>query len=77
MDISNNEINTRTRAKPADKMTIKHCKIYPITGLARPLRLQEFEYPGISRQPAYECGKVVSPKPPALFIPRRLASRRV
>jgi len=66
-----------TQAKPADKMTIKHCKSYPITGLDSPLRLQEFDYPEISRQSAYECGKVVSPKPPALFIPRRLASRRV
>lgn len=66
-----------TEAQPADRMSIIYCKSYPITGLDRPLRLQEFEYPGISRQSAYECGNVVSLTPPAAFIPRRLASRRL
>jgi len=61
-----------TQAKPADKTLIIYCKSYSITGLDRPLRLQEFEYPGISRQSAYECGKVVSSTPAAAFILRRL-----
>jgi len=34
---------------------------YPFTGLDRPLGLQEFEAPRLSRQLAYESGKVVSP----------------
>jgi hypothetical protein len=39
---------------------------YPYTGLYRPLRLQLFEVPRISRQSAYEDYKVVSPthRPP-------------
>jgi hypothetical protein len=39
---------------------------YPITGLERPLGLQEFEAPRISRQSAYDGGKVTSPthRPP-------------
>jgi hypothetical protein len=36
-------------------------KSYPITGLDRPLGLQEVEAPRISRQSALEGGKVVSP----------------
>jgi hypothetical protein len=36
---------------------------YAITGLDRPLGLQEVEAPRISRQAAYEGGKVVSPTP--------------
>jgi hypothetical protein len=35
---------------------------YPITGLDRPLGLQEVEAPRISRQSAHEGGKVVRPK---------------
>jgi hypothetical protein len=35
-------------------------KIYCITGLDRPLGLQEVEAPRISRQSAHECGKVGS-----------------
>jgi len=61
-----------TEAQPADKMSVIYSKSCPITCLDRPLRLQELEYPGISRQSAYECGKVVSLTPPAAFIPRRL-----
>jgi len=34
---------------------------YPYTSLDRPLGLQEFETPGISRQSAHEGGKAVSP----------------
>jgi hypothetical protein len=34
---------------------------YPIAGLERPLRFQEFEDPRISRQPENEGGKVVGP----------------
>jgi len=41
-------------------------KIYPITGPDRPLGLQEVETTRISRQPAHEGGKFVSPthRPP-------------
>jgi hypothetical protein len=41
-------------------------KSYPITGLDRPLSLQEVEAPRISRQSANESGKFVSPmhRPP-------------
>jgi hypothetical protein len=41
---------------------------YPITGLDRPLGLQEVEAPRISRQSAHEGGKAVSPthRPPLL-----------
>ena len=41
-------------------------KSYLITGLDRPLRLQEFEAPRIYKQSAHEGGKVVSPthRPP-------------
>ena len=34
------------------------CKSYPITGLDRPLGLQEVEWPSISAQSAQEGGKV-------------------
>jgi hypothetical protein len=34
---------------------------YPMTGLSRPLGLQEVEATGISRQSAHEGSKVVSP----------------
>jgi hypothetical protein len=33
----------------------------PITGLDRPLVLQEVEVPRLARQSAHECGKVLSP----------------
>jgi hypothetical protein len=35
---------------------------HPITGLGRPLALQEVEAPRITRQSAHEGGKVVSPR---------------
>jgi len=40
---------------------------YPFTGLGRPLGLQKFEAPRLSRKSAHECGKVVNParSPPA------------
>ena len=37
------------------------CKNYPITGLDRPLGLQQVEVPRISRHSVNEGGKVVSP----------------
>jgi hypothetical protein len=45
-------------------------KSYPITGMDRPLGLQENEAPRISRQSAHEGGKFISlthrlPLPPA------------
>jgi hypothetical protein len=42
---------------------------YIITGLDRPLRLQEVEAPRISRQSAHEGGKVVGPTPRPLLPP--------
>jgi hypothetical protein len=45
---------------------------YPITGLERPLGLQEVEATRISRQPAHEGGKVVSPTHRPLLHPRHI-----
>jgi len=42
---------------------------YPITGLQRPLGLQEVETPSISVQSAHEVDKVVSLKYRLLFPP--------
>ena len=37
-------------------------KSFPITGLDRPLGLQEVEAPRISKQSAHECGRVFDPR---------------
>jgi hypothetical protein len=48
-------------------------KSYPITGLDRPLGLQEVEGPRISRQLAHDCCKVVRPMHRLPLSPRRYA----
>ena len=54
-----------TSLKPCYRHSQTFCndvsKSSPITGLDRPLGFQEVEAPRISRQPAHECGRVVSP----------------
>jgi hypothetical protein len=48
-------------------------KIYPITGLHRPLVLHKVRVPRISRQSAREGGNVVSPYAPAAFTPLEIS----
>ena len=45
----------------ADSNVYRIGKSYPITGLNRPLGLQEIQDPRISRQSAHKVGNVVSP----------------
>jgi hypothetical protein len=44
----------------------------PITSLDRPWWFHEIGAPQISRQPTHNCGKVVSPKPPATSIHQKI-----